>query len=77
MQQKTAQTDICTKKKRGVTFRERGFITVDPPPVIESILDQNGQILVTGGVRFLGGKGPFLFMSALISNPATTRFAPS
>ena len=26
MQQKTAQTDICTKKKRGVTFRERGFI---------------------------------------------------
>ena len=33
MQQKTAQTDICTKKKRGVTFRERGFIMADGAPV--------------------------------------------
>ena len=51
-----------------------------PPPVIESILGQNGQILVTGGVCFLGEKGYFLFMGALIfnpPNPATTPFAPS
>ena len=26
MQQKSAQTDICTKKKKGVTFREPGSI---------------------------------------------------
>ena len=28
MQQKSAQTDTCTKKKWGVTFHDAGFITV-------------------------------------------------